>query len=239
MTGDQPPIVIGFPLFDGADLMDITGPMALLGSQPEPPKIMIKLIGKSTAKAVTLIPGKVRVLPDTTFADCPPLTVIAVPGGSGILEVFEDKSYLDFVRDQAARARFVVGVCAGSLVLAVAGLLDGHTATTHWASLCVLGLFPEVTLAPGYPRYVISGNRITTGGVTSGLDMALALRAILSGETSAKESQLIVQYAPRPPYHAGDPDIADPVTLAGANARLEKLIQRRIEAVRKLLHPGP
>jgi cyclohexyl-isocyanide hydratase len=234
---EQATIVIGFPLFDDADLMDVTGPVEMLGSLPLP-KIEIKLIGRSTEKPVRLSPGDVRVLPDASFASCPPLTVLVVPGGYGILETFKDRQYLDFLREHASRARYVVGVCAGALVLAVAGLLDGHVATTHWASLSILGLFPKVTLAPGYPRYVISGNRVTTGGVTSGLDMSLALAAMLRGEAQAKEVQLLTQYAPRPPYHAGDPDTADPVTWDQASLRLEKMRQQRIELIRKILGLG-
>lgn len=241
MHDDNQEVVIGFALFERADLMDVTGPIEFLGSLAQP-KVRTLLIGPGTkepVKPVTLDPGNVRVLPDAGFEDCPDLDVLIVPGGVGLLKALEDKRYIAFLRERAAGARYVVGVCAGALALATAGLLDGYLATTHWASLCALGLFPQVTLAPGYPRYVISGNRITTGGVTSGLDMALALCALLGGEEQAKQVQLYVQYAPRPPYHAGDPTTADPITWGQAAQNIEPTIQGRVAFVRKLLGLKP
>ena len=238
MSQDQ--TIIGFPLFANADLLDVTIPLELLGFL-ERPKVQIQLIGRSLTEPVTLAPGKVRVMPDTTFQSCPQLDVLIVPGGSGVVAAMEDKDkgYLDFLRHQAAKARYVTAICAGALPLAAAGLLNGHTATTHWASLSALGLFPQVTLAPGYPRYVLSGNRITTGGVSSGIDMALALCALLGGEEQAKQVQLLIQYAPQPPYQAGDPATTDPITWGQACKRLDPLRESRVAFIRKLVGLKP
>ncbi len=236
MSEDQ--TIIGFPLFPDADLLDVMVPLELLGFL-ERPEVQIQLIGRSLSEPVTLAPGKVKVMPDTTFQSCPQLDVLIVPGGGGVLAAMKDESYLDFIRRQAAGARYVTAVCAGSLPLAAAGLLNGHMATTHWASLSALGLFPQVTVAPGYPRYVLSGNRITTGGVSSGIDMALALCALLGGEEQAKQVQLLIQYAPQPPYQAGDPTTADPVTWGQVCKRLDPLRESRIAFIRALLGLKP
>ncbi|HEX3554073.1 MAG TPA: DJ-1/PfpI family protein [Thermoanaerobaculia bacterium] len=231
-------IAVGFPLFEEADLLDVTIPLELLAFL-ERPAVRVQLIGRSLAEPVTLMPGKIRMMPDTTFQSCPQLDVLMVPGGSGVLAAMKDKSYLDFIRHQAAKARYVAAVCAGSLPLAAAGLLNGYTATTHWASLSALHLFPQVNVAPGYPRYVLSGNRITTGGVSSGIDMALALCALLGGEEQAKQVQLLIQYAPQPPYQAGDPTTADAVTWGQACKRLEPLRESRVDFIRTLLGLKP
>jgi cyclohexyl-isocyanide hydratase len=93
-------------------------------------------------------------------------------------------------------------------LLGAAGLLDGHVATTHWTQLETLQLFP-CTVAAGYPRYVRSGNRITGGGISSGIDEALYIVSLLSGVEAAKECQLKMQYRPEPPFHTGDPADSD------------------------------
>ncbi|HVR08283.1 MAG TPA: DJ-1/PfpI family protein [Thermoanaerobaculia bacterium] len=231
-------VVVGFALFENADLMDVTGPVELLGSMSRP-VVRTCLIGPAAAKPVVMHPCKVGIVADASFEDCPNLDVLVVPGGAGLVSALEDRRYVAFLRERAARARYVVGVCAGALGLAAAGLLDGYLATTHWAFLSALGLFPQVTVAAGYPRYVISGNRITTGGVTSGLDMAIALCALLGGEAEAKRVQLLVQYSPRPPYGAGDPAAADPITLGQASRDLECLFAARVAYIRKLLGLKP
>src|SRR3954468_11121872 len=147
-------ILVGFPLFEEADLLDVTVPLELLAFL-ERPAVRIQLIGRSLTEPVTLAPGKVRVMPDTTSQSCPQLDVLRVPGGSAVLAAMKDRNSLDFIRYQAAKARYVAAVCAGSLPLAAAGLLNGYTATTHWASLSALHLFPQVNVALGYPRYVL------------------------------------------------------------------------------------
>ena len=219
-------IRIGFALYPDADLLDVAGPAEVFTAMGHGVEL---LLVASDLSLVNL--GPFGVQPTATFSDCPPLDVLAVPGGNGLLKAMEDPSYLGFLCAQAPTVQYIFGVCAGALIVAAAGLLDGYEATTHWSSLCCLGLFPRVTLAAGYPRYVVSGNRITTGGVSSGIDGAFALGAMLFGEQSARNAQLLIQYAPDPPYTCGDPLTADPVTMGQTALLLDPNRQARVSAI--------
>jgi cyclohexyl-isocyanide hydratase len=133
-------------------------------------------------------------------------------------------NYMDFVRARGPRAQWVTSVCMGGLVLGAAGLLDGYKATTHWAFLSCLALFPKVKLEPHdphkknqhYPRWVVDRNRLTGAGVSSCLDEALVLVSLLKGDLAAEQTQLTVQYAPTPPFKDGDPQQASPAIYENA-----------------------
>ena len=91
------------------------------------------------------------------------------------------------------------------MILAAAGLLDGYEATTHWAFLPCFARYPEIRVAPDYPRFIVDRDRVTGGGISSGLDEALKVIALLRGDDAAKDVQLTIQYHPRPPFDWGDP----------------------------------
>ena len=140
------------------------------------------------------------ILPDTTFADCPPLDLVLVPGGAGINPLLEDHEVLAFLRRAAAGARYVVGICTGSLVLGAAGLLRGRRAGTHWMSRDLLRAFGAEPVAE---RVVVDGNLFTGGGVTAGIDVALAVAAEIAGRAAAEAIQLAIEYDPMPPFAVG------------------------------------
>jgi transcriptional regulator GlxA family with amidase domain len=100
---------------------------------------------------------------------------------------------------QSETAQFVASVCEGALLLAAAGLLDGYRATTHLAFIPCLKRFSKIKVAKRHPRYVVDGNRITGGGISSGLDEALAPIKKLGGSKVAKSVQRTTQYYPRQP----------------------------------------
>src|SRR6185436_15770009 len=110
--------------------------------------------------------------------------------------------YLEFLQDQSAEAEWVTSVCEGAMILAASGLLDGYKATTHWAFLPCFQEFPEVKVAAGYPRYVVDRNRVTGGGISSGLDEALKLVELIAGKKIAEQVQVTTQYFPKPPVKA-------------------------------------
>src|SRR6185436_19801684 len=116
------------------------------------------------------------ITPTATFDNAPPLDIICVPGGPGVNAAMEDQALLAFLRFQAPAARYVTSVCTGALLLGAAGLLRGYRATTHWLSLDLLPLFGAEAVAE---RVVVDRNRSTGGGVTAGIDFALAVAASL------------------------------------------------------------
>jgi cyclohexyl-isocyanide hydratase len=144
----------------------------------------------------------------------------------------QDDAALSFLRAQGERARFVTAVCTGSLLLGVAGLLEGYDATTHWAYMDLLPLFGA---RPVRQRVVVDRNRMTGGGVTAGIDFGLRLGAILSNESVAKGIQLGLEYDPQPPFASGHPDVADPEILASVRARFDALRRGRAELIERVV----
>ena len=165
-----------------------------------------------------------RILPDTTLAECPPLDVLCVPGGPGVSAMMEDAEVLAFLREQAGRVRFLTSVCTGALILGAAGLLRGKRATTHWASHDLLGAFGAI---PTKGRVVRDGNLITGGGVTAGIDFALTVVAELAGRATAQGIQLQIEYAPAPPFDAGTPETAPPDVLSATRQRSARMRAER------------
>jgi cyclohexyl-isocyanide hydratase len=143
-----------------------------------------------------------------------------VPGGPGQQDLMEDEAALGFLRHQAQGAQYVTSVCTGSLVLGAAGLLRGKRATSHWAAIEHLKPLGAI---PVSEKVVVDGNVVTGAGVTSGIDFALKLAAILEGEAAAREIQLQIEYDPDPPFRSGSPATASPETLAAVRTRLTKL----------------
>ncbi|WP_244817038.1 DJ-1/PfpI family protein [Caballeronia sp. Lep1P3] len=191
---------IGLLLFPGVQQLDMTGPYDVFAHMPG---AQVHLVWK-TREAVESSAGMI-LTPDTTFDDCPALDVICVPGGAGVGAQMEDGETLAFLRRQAQVARYVTSVCTGALVLGAAGLLRGKRATTHWAYHDMLA---ELGAVPVHERVVRDGNVLTGGGITAGIDFALTLAAELIGEHGAQAIQLAMEYAPAPPFDAGDPSRA-------------------------------
>jgi cyclohexyl-isocyanide hydratase len=212
---------IGMLIFPRLTQLDMTGPYEVLARLPN---TTVDLVARTMAPVTT--DRGLQILPTTTYVDCPPLTVIMVPGGPGQQDLMEDEEALGFLRKQAAQAQFITSVCTGSLVLAAAGLLKGKRATCHWAALEYLALLGAV---PVDEKVVVDGNVVTGAGVTSGIDFALQLAAILEGEETAREIQLQIEYDPKPPFHSGSPKTAAPETVATLVARMAPLREARRE----------
>ncbi len=210
---------IGFLLFEGLDQIDLTGPFEVLSRIPNS---TCRLYGKTTATIRDL--NGLRLTPDATLADAPPLDVLHVPGGTGQEALMDDGEVLDWIRRQAAGARSVFSVCTGALVCGAAGLLQGRRATTHWASFHLLEFFGAI---PVDERVVVDGNWVFAAGVTAGIDGALRLAAELRGEAVAQAIQLYMAYAPDPPFDSGTPATAPPAILAQARDALQGITTRR------------
>ena len=129
------PFHVGLLLFPDITQLDLTGPYEVFIKFPD---VKVHLVWK-TKRPVTAI-GGMQIVPDTTFAECPQLDLICVPGGGGMNALLNDDETLAFIRAQAKDARYVTSVCTGALVLGAAGLLKGKRAATHWMSRAMLAL---------------------------------------------------------------------------------------------------
>lgn len=215
---------IGFLLFPDLTQLDMTGPYEVLGRLPG---AETHLIWKNRDPARTEL--GLTILPTTSFADCPPLDLICVPGGAGVNPLLTDPAVLDFLRRMAAGARYVTSVCTGALVLGAAGLLQGRRATTHWMSHEMLRAFGAEPVAE---RVVVDGALITGGGITAGIDFGLRVAAEVAGREAAEAIQLALEYDLQPPFNAGSPATATPALMALVTERAAARQQARAAQVR-------
>ena len=211
------PLQIGLVLFPKVTQLDFTGPLQVFSSLPGAKVHLIwKRIEPVTSDSVLVL------TPTTTFADCPQLDVICVPGGFGTDDMINDEEMLAFLRQQAAGAKYITSVCTGSLVLGAAGLLKGYRAATHWTAMDFLSAFGAI---PTKTRVCVDRNRVTGGGVTAGIDFALTLVSLLHDQKTAEAIQLRLEYNPgaavqfRLARHraAGSPRLHERQDCAGAN----------------------
>ena len=187
---------IGFVIFPDLTQLDFTGPLQVLSRLP---RSATHIVAKSAAP----VPSDcgLGLVPTHTFANCPHLDLICIPGGSeGVAGIINDRETIEFVRQQAGVAKYVTSVCTGAFVLGVAGLLRGRRATTHWA---YTDLLPLVGATYEKARVVKDGNVITGGGVTAGIDFGLSVIAEIAGEMTARRIQLGIEYDPAPPFDSG------------------------------------
>ena len=205
---------VGFVIFPDLTQLDFTGPQQVLARLPNSAMHIV-------AKTAAPVPSDsgLGLVPTHTFATCPQLDLICVPGGNaGVVQVVRDDDTIEFVRRQATAAKYVTSVCTGAFILGVAGILKGRRATTHWA---FTELLPLVGATHEKARVVKDGNVITAGGVTSGIDFGLHIVAEIAGEHVAQAIQLGLEYDPSPPFSSGHPDRASPTVKTMVAPRYE------------------
>ena len=217
---------IGAIIFPGLDQTDFTAPFEVFSRLPNSTfhvlwkeKIPVKDIN-----GLILTPGK-------TLVESPPLDLLLVPGGYGQEALMEDKTVLSFIREQAVNAKYVFSVCTGALICGAAGLLKGTRATTHWSAFHLLQYFGAISIDE---RVVIDGKFVSAAGVTAGIDGALRVAALLRGDYVAQEIQLLIQYAPEPPFNSGTPVSALPEVLQAAQEVSREITEARLTTAKRI-----
>ena len=200
---------VAIPLFPQFTALDAIGPYEVLQRVPS---IDVTFVGSRRGE-VRSDNGMLGIVADASFEELPRPDVIVFPGGVGTRPLVHDDRVLAWVRDAHATTIYTTSVCTGSLVLAAAGLLDGLTATTHWAC------YPELEAlgAVATPQRVVEHldrRIITAAGVSSGIDMALRLVELLVDRTAAEAAQLMIEYDPQPPFDSGSLDKSSEAVVA-------------------------
>ena len=194
---------IAIPLFEKFTALDAVGPYQVLSALPA---ARVRFLGPEAGPILT-DNEMLTLVAEARWEDSPSPDVLVVPGGMGTRALLRDERLLDWVRSVHQSSRYTTSVCTGSLVLAAAGLLEDTDATTHWLEMELLG---SLGARPTSQRVVERGKVITAAGVSSGIDMALRLAALIAGPEVAQAIQLAIEYDPQPPFDAGSPEKAPP-----------------------------
>lgn len=197
---------IVMPVYDEVDILDVSGPCEMFRWA----EIEVDIVAE-TPGLVQFNGGFKFEAPNGMEAPTA-CDALWVPGGSPVAldRIIRDpkRTFLDFLVAQAAVSRYVCSVCEGALLVAAAGLLDGYQATTHWAFIpYLMQHYRQVAVVDGHPRFCLDRNRLTGGGVSSGLDEALKLIELLTDTATAESVQQTTQYYPEPPVHSEIPNI--------------------------------
>lgn len=187
---------IAILLFDRLTALDAVGPYEVLARVPG---AMVTFVA-STPGLKRTDTGALGLMADASLDDLPHPEILLVPGGPGQVDAEKDPAVLDWLRTAHETTTWTTSVCTGSLILGAAGLLEGTRATTYWLGLAELLQHGAI---PTNERVVIDGKVVTAAGVSSGIDMALTLAALIGGDELAQTLQLGIEYDPQPPFDSG------------------------------------
>jgi putative intracellular protease/amidase len=219
------PMTAVFAIYPALTQLDFTGPHEVLARVPGLSVITASAEGGSVRSENGLVFAQTARLADIDRCD-----LLCVPGGPGQTAAMQDLAFLAELKRLGEGARWVTSVCSGSLLLGAAGLIRGRRAASHWASRELLTRFGATPVAE---RVVRDGNLITGGGVTAGIDFALVVAAEIAGRPAAQAIQLMLEYAPAPPFDSGDPGTAPPEVLQAVMAKVAEWLPARRAAVEK------
>jgi len=213
MAGAAARIVI--PVYPDVDMLDVCGPFEMFRWAGFKVDLVAEVPGEIAFNVNNDDSNPINApftfnVPDG-LGDAQPCDGLWVPGGrpDSLSTIIADAGgpYLSFLKAQAGQSRFVCSVCEGALLLAAAGLLDHYTVTTHWAFIpWLLQHYPDVVVADGHPRFQLDRDRLTGGGISSGLDEALKLIELLTDTATAEGVQQVTQYYPDPPVTSAIPN---------------------------------
>jgi transcriptional regulator GlxA family with amidase domain len=199
------PRTVGIFIFDDVEVLDCCGPFEVFSVARKPDadndetdRLFTPLAIAERPEVVACV-GGLRLQPQATFTDHPPLDILIVPGGRGArLTQLHNRAALDWIAAQASRVEIAASVCTGAYLLAEIGLLDGKAATTHWSSIERLRQsYPRVTVREDV-RCVDEGHIVTSAGISAGIDMSLHLVARLHGDKTARWTARRMEYNWRP-----------------------------------------
>jgi transcriptional regulator GlxA family with amidase domain len=183
---------LGVLLFNGFEVLDAYGPIELWGNM----KTRVQVVTIAAKRGEITSTQGPKTLADYGYDDTPHLDLILVPGGMGAFQLIHDIPTLKWLREKAKEADIVMSVCNGASLLAAAGILNGHSATTnkmHWKMSTEQGQNVKWIKKA---RWVDEGTVVTSSGVSAGIDMTLAVIARLYGKDIADQLAKTIEYEP-------------------------------------------
>jgi transcriptional regulator GlxA family with amidase domain len=197
---------VAIAVFDDVEVLDFAGPyevfsrartVAGVESRRSEASAPFRVFTVAARAAEIKAIGGLRVIPDHSFDDAPPIDLLVVPGGFGTRALLDDAQTIQWIARVAASARRVMSVCTGALLLARAGLLRDKGATTHWAALDLLASL-DATLTVERERRFVDDGVITSAGVSSGIETSLYVVELVCGRAVADETAHYIEFQRTP-----------------------------------------
>jgi transcriptional regulator GlxA family with amidase domain len=200
MTMEPRRMQVGIVIFPDVEVLDFCGPFEVFSvarlddarRRETPSPFEVRLVAET--RDVVVATGGLRVTPDCTLDECPPLDLLVVPGGWGTRRLLEHPPLIEWIAARGAAVPTLTSVCTGALLLGRAGLLDGKRATTHWRAPDLLrDVAPRATVEDAL-HVVEDGRLVTSAGISAGIDMALRMVSRLCGERIGRETARHMEY---------------------------------------------
>jgi transcriptional regulator GlxA family with amidase domain len=189
---------VAIGVWDGVEELDFAGPYEVLAAWARYAERDIEVVIVADGADPVRCSHGLRVVPDRTWDELDEAAVVVMPGG-GVNDRLVDGPLVGHLQRLAASGTLMTSVCTGAFLYAVAGLLDGKPATTHWGSVENLAeQFDAIEVRPD-ARFVDAGDVVTAAGVSAGIDMALHLVERLDSNEMARRVRRYIQYDPEPP----------------------------------------
>ncbi|OTX91125.1 AraC family transcriptional regulator [Bacillus thuringiensis] len=186
---------VGIFLFNDVEVLDFAGPFEVFSvTEVHEEKPFTVYTVSQNGEMITARNG-LKVKPDYSIEDLPPVDILIIPGGKGVREnEVKNDIIINWVRQQMKEVKLMTSVCTGALLLAKAGLLEGLKATTHWASIQTFKKdFPNVEVMENV-KFVDEGHIITSAGISAGINMSFHIVKNLLGVEIAEETAKSMEY---------------------------------------------
>lgn len=193
-------VLVAYP---GIQSLDLVGPLEVFATTNRivggpSPCYRFEVVTPTGAPAVSS--SGLTIAAHSSIAACTgPIDTLVVVGGDGTVDAVQDDDLVAWIAEAARRSSRTTSVCSGAFLLGRAGLLEGRRATTHWASCGLLARTNPDTTVERDPIFVRDGDVWTSAGITSGMDLALALVEADHGAAVARDvARWMVLFVQRP-----------------------------------------
>ena len=208
---DMVPKNLAIVVHDDVEVLDFCGPFEAFGVTGDSGEAYFNVFTVADEARVVRANTGMLIQPNHTIDDCPPLSMLLIPGGSTSV-ILENPRLMAWISEQDKHVEHLVSVCTGAMVLATLGLLDGLEATTHYGSYDRLQEAAPNAVVRRDVRVADNGHIVTGAGVSAGIDLALHMIARLYGMQEAND---VAEYMM---YRWADDDRARAEDLAAAPA---------------------
>ncbi|GGF16285.1 DJ-1/PfpI family protein [Flavobacterium limi] len=189
------PSTVGIFIFNEVEVLDFAGPFEVFSIAEKGNEKLFKVIIISENGEMTAARNGLKILPDASFDQTPDLDILIIPGGYGAEEIeIKNKKVIDWIKTQNQKVQILASVCTGAFLLAESGLLDHKKATTHWMDIPRLEKeYPNVSIVKD-TKFVDEDKIITSGGISSGINMSFHIIKKLHGLEIAEATAKRMEY---------------------------------------------